>query len=242
MLAGLEAEADTWGVTLAGGDTCKSQSGLVLSVTLLGEAPTGRTIRRSGARPGDGLWVTGRLGGSAAGLLALEMGLRSGAAWPPHVARPEWLGPEEEAAIQAAVSAHLTPVPRLPAGQALLQCATAMIDLSDGIASDAGHLCRESRVGVQFFAYQLPVHPGATVMARWTGRDVLDLVLRGGEDYELLFASETDPRPILAEGAPGLSVARIGEVHAGPPEVTLTGADGQTDVLTGGFDHFRPGA
>jgi thiamine-monophosphate kinase len=242
VLAGLEAEADAWGVTLAGGDTCKSQSGLVLSVTLLGEAPAGRAIRRSGAQPGDGLWVTGRLGGSAAGLLALEMGLRSGAAWPPQVARPEWLGPEEEAAIQAAVSAHLTPVPRLGAGQALLQCATAMIDLSDGIASDAGHLCRESRVGVQFFADQLPVHPGATVMARWTGRDVLDLVLRGGEDYELLFASGTDPRPVLAGGAPGLSVARIGEVHAGPPEVTLTGADGQTDVLTGGFDHFRPGA
>jgi thiamine-monophosphate kinase len=117
-----------------------------------------------------------------------------------------------------------------------------MIDLSDGIASDAGHLCRESRVGVQVFACQLPVHPGATVMARWTGRDVLDLVLRGGEDYELLFTSGIDPRPILAGAAPGLSVARIGEVHAGPPEVTLTGADGQTDVLAGGFDHFRPGA
>jgi thiamine-monophosphate kinase len=128
------------------------------------------------------------------------------------------------------------------AGQALLQCATAMIDLSDGIASDAGHLCRESRVGVQFFACQLPVHSGATVMARWTGRDVLDLVLRGGEDYELLFASGTDPRPILAGAAPGLSVARIGEVHAGPSEVTLTGADGHTEVLAGGFDHFRPGA
>ncbi|HEX7629260.1 MAG TPA: thiamine-phosphate kinase [Candidatus Methylomirabilis sp.] len=241
VLAGLEAEADAWGVTLAGGDTCGSQSGLVLSVTLLGEAPAGRAIRRSGAQPGDGLWVTGRLGGSAAGLLALEMGLRSDAPWPSHVGRPEWLGPEEEAAIQAAVSAHLTPVPRLAAGQALLQYATAMIDLSDGIASDAGHLCRESRVGVQFFACQLPVHSGATVMARWTGRDVLDLVLRGGEDYELLFASGTDPRPILAGAAPGLSVARIGEVHAGPPEVTLTGADGHTEVLAGGFDHFRPG-
>ena len=142
---------------------------------------------------------------------------------------------------QAAVSAHLTPVPRLAAGQALLQRATAMIDLSDGIASDAGHLCRESRVGVQLFASQLPVDPGAAVMARWTGRDVLDLVLRGGEDYELLFASGTDPRPVLAAAAPGLSVARIGEVRAGSPEVTLTGADGHTEVLAGGFDHFRPG-
>lgn len=241
LLAGLEAEAETWGITLAGGDTCGSQSGLVLSVTLLGAAPAGRAVRRSGAHPGNALWVTGCLGGSAAGLLALEMGLRPGAAWPPHVLRPDWLGPEEEGAIQSAVRAHLTPAPRLAAGQALAGCATAMIDLSDGLASDVGHLCRESRVGAQLLARLLPIHPGATAMGRWTGQDALDLALRGGEDYELLFASETDPSPILASRAPGVAVTRIGEVRAGPPIATLTGAEGRTDVLTGGFDHFRRG-
>lgn len=241
LLEGLEAEAARWGVTLAGGDTCGSQSGLVLSVTLLGTIPAGRAIRRSGARAGDALWVTGSLGGSAAGLLALEMGFRPGEAWPAHVLRPDWLGPAEEDAIRAAVGAHLTPIPRLTAGQALVGCATAMIDLSDGLASDVGHLCQESHVAAQVLASQVPMHPGAAVMARWTGREVLDLALRGGEDYELLFASGPDPRAVLASCAPGLAVTRIGEVRAGPPIAILTGAGGRTDVLAEGFDHFRRG-
>ena len=241
LLAGLEAEAEAWGITLAGGDTCGSQSGLVLSVTLLGTVPTGRAIRRSGARPGNVLWVTGCLGGSAAGLLALEMGFRPDAAWPDRVSRPAWLGPEEEETIQSAVRTHLTPVPRLAAGQALVGYATAMIDLSDGLASDVGHLCRESGVGAHLLASQLPIHPGATTMARWTGRDVLNLALGGGEDYELLFASEIDPRAILAARAPEVVITRVGEVRAGPPIATLTGAGGRTDMLTGGFDHFRCG-
>ncbi len=239
ILDGFEEEAATYGVTLVGGDTCASRSGLVLAVTLLGQVPTGRALLRSGARPGDGLWVTGMLGGAAAGLLALEWGWRAGAAWPSPVPRPAWFGGEEEAAIQAALTAHLTPVPRLAAGQALVRCATAMIDVSDGVASDIGHLCTESGVAARIVANQLPIHSGAVAMARLTGRDALDLALRGGEDYELLFTSTADPSSILAEAAPGLGVTRIGEVSSGSAMATLLLADGREEPLSGGFDHLR---
>jgi thiamine-monophosphate kinase len=239
LLAGLEEEAATYAVTLVGGDTCGSQSGLVLSVTLLGVAPGGTAVLRSGARPGDSVWVTGMLGGAAAGLLALEQGLRPGRTWPATLPRPTWLGAPEEAAIQAAVTAHLTPVPRLAAGQALVGCATAMIDVSDGVASDVGHLCRESGVMARVLADQLPIHPGAMAMARLMGRDPLKLAACGGEDYELLFTAAADPRPILVQAAPDLGVTRIGEVSAGEPVSWLVLGDGREEMLTGGFDHLR---
>jgi thiamine-monophosphate kinase len=238
LLAGLEEEAATYGVTLVGGDTCTSQSGLVLAVTVLGIPPAGHAISRSGAKPGDKLWVTGTLGGAAAGLLALEHGLRPGIGWPAHAPRPAWLGLEEEEAIQAALTAQLTPVPRLAAGQALVECATAMIDVSDGVASDVWHLCRESGVAARVLADQVPLHPGALAMARLTGREALDLGLRGGEDYELLFTASADPRPALARAAPGLRVSLIGEMSAGPAIPTLAHADGRQETLAGGFDHF----
>lgn len=242
LLLGMEDEAADHGVTLVGGDTCASGSGLVLSVTLLGCAPPEGPVLRSGARPGDSLWVTGTLGGSAAGLLALEGGFRPGQGWPPGVARPDWLGRDAEAAIQSALAAHLTPVPRLAAGRALVGCATAMIDVSDGVASDATHLCDEGRVAVRLQASRIPIHPGASVLARLLDREVLDLALRGGEDYELLFAASADPKGILAEAAPGLAVTRIGEAVPGPPIPTLVRPDGSEEVLAGGFDHFKGAA
>ncbi|HYL80801.1 MAG TPA: thiamine-phosphate kinase [Candidatus Acidoferrum sp.] len=238
LLLGFEEEAAAHGVTLVGGDTCASASGLVLSVTLLGRAPREGPVLRSGAKPGDSLWVTGTLGGSAAGLLALERGFRPGQGWPAGLARPDWLGQQEAAAIQAALAAHLTPVPRVAAGQALAGKATAMIDVSDGIASDAGHLCTESGVAVRLQASRIPVHPGTSVLARLFGQEALDLALRGGEDYELLFATGLDPVRCLAEAAPALPVTCIGEVIAGPPVLTLVHSQDREEILTGGFDHF----
>ena len=239
LLSGMEEEAATHGITLVGGDTCGSHGGLVLSVTLVGTAPSGSTLLRSGAKPRDGLWVTGMLGGSAAGLVALEMGLRPGVKWPTDVGKPAWLDDVKEAAIQAAMTIHLTPEPRVRAGQALVGCATAMIDVSDGVASDVGHLCRESKVAASVLADRIPIHPGATVMARLTGRNALDLALRGGEDYELLFTATVDPTPRLAEAVPGLSATRIGEIFSGEPIPRLVQAGGSEEPLVGGFDHLR---
>ncbi len=242
LLAGMEEEAATAGVTLVGGDTCLSRSGLVLAVTVLGRAAPQGSVLRSGARPGDRLWVTGRLGGSAAGLLALEMGLRPGRPWPPELSRPGWLDAEAEGAIQAALMCHLTPIPRLRAGQALAGRATAMIDVSDGIASDLGHVCAESGVSGRIRAEAVPIHPGAVAVAQLTGRKALDLALRGGEDYELLFTAAADPRAVLREADPGLPVTCIGEVSEGPTEATLLDRNGSVVSLAGGFDHFRQSA
>ncbi len=239
LLVGMEEEAAAAGVTLVGGDTCLSQSGLVLAVTVLGRAAPEGSVLRSGARPGDQLWVTGRLGGSAAGLLALEMGFRPGRPWPAGLARPDWLDAETEAAIQAALMCHLTPIPRLQAGQALAGSATAMIDVSDGIASDLGHVCAESGVSARIRAEAVPIHPGAVAVARLAGREPLDLALRGGEDYELLFAAGADPRALLQEADPGLPVTCIGEVSGGPAQASLLDRDGSVITLAGGFDHFR---
>jgi thiamine-monophosphate kinase len=135
--------------------------------------------------------------------------------------------------------AHLTLVSRVAAGRALVGVATAMIDVSDGVASDVGHLTAESRVGVQIRARLVPVHPGAAVMARLMGRDPLDLALRGGEDYELLFTTTADPRPALASVAPDLAVTRIGEVTPGTGVPILVHEDGRSEPLGGGFDHLR---
>jgi len=224
---------------MVGGDTCASRGGLVLSVTLIGLPPATGPILRSGAKPGDGVWVTGALGGAAAGLLALERGFRPGRPWPAALVRPEWVSAADETAIQAALAAHLTPVPRVAAGQALVGAASAMIDVSDGIASDAGHVCRESGVGLRIHARHLPTHPGAAVLARLAGRYALDLVLRGGEDYELLFTAAGDPGPALRASVPGLAVTRVGETTAETGGPVLLREDGRAEPLAGGFDHLR---
>ncbi len=239
FLDGLEAAAAEWGVTLAGGDTCRSAVGLVLSVTLTGAVAHGRAVRRSGARPGDRVWVTGQLGASAAGLLALSRGLRPGAPWPAGLDRPAWLGPAEQAVLQTGIAAHLTPAPRVAAGQALLGCAHAMLDLSDGVASDLAHVCRESGVAARIFATQILVHPAARVAARWSGQDALTLALSGGEDYELLFAADEDPTARLRQAVPTLPVTAIGRIEAGAGTVVLELPGGAIVPLRGGFDHFR---
>ncbi len=114
-----------------------------------------------------------------------------------------------------------------------------MIDVSDGIASDLGHLCAESRVAARLRAEAIPIHPGAAVMARLTGREALELALQGGEDYELLFTAAGDPGAAVREADPELPVTCVGEVSAGPAGATLLGRDGSVAALAGGFDHFR---
>ena len=242
FLAGLEEEAAAAGVTLVGGDTCRSRSGLVLSLTLVGRAVPPGPVLRSGARSGESLYVTGRLGGAAAGLLALARGLRPDAGWPGALPRPAWLGEQEEAAVRDAMARHLAPAPRLAAGRALTGLASAMIDVSDGVASDAGHLCRESGVAAVLTADRIPIHPGAQVLARLLGQDPLALALSGGEDYELLFTAAMDPAPALAAAAPGLELSRIGEMVTGAPELRLRDQDGTAVPLRPGFDHFRGGS
>jgi thiamine-monophosphate kinase len=178
---GIIAAADTYSCPVVGGDLSASPT-LVVTVAITGTVD-GTPVRRDGARPGDGIWVTGPLGASAAGL----RGWRAGADRPPLTGPSETgqseAGPSKAATAMAGLDAalrwaHARPVPRLAEGRAArLGGATAMIDVSDGLASDLGHVADASGVG--FELDEVPVAPGAT----------LDEALGGGEDYQLVFCA-----------------------------------------------------
>lgn len=242
LYRGLKKEAAAFEVDIIGGDTSSSSSGVVLAVAVLGEVEPGSYLTRSGAKAGDTIWVTGRLGASAAGLAALQAGYRVQGAG---VTGPgiKGLREEEREALSEVIQAHLFPIPRVLEGRAIAtkRLASAMIDVSDGLASDLGHICRESTVSAKVFRERLPLHPAVIVVGRLLGRDPLVYALQGGEDYELLFTSPREPPAIqeaLAEE--GLvPVTLVGEVVEGDGKCLLVEPDGGIKPLTGGYEHFR---
>jgi len=181
------------GATVLGGDLSGGPV-LSLAVTVFGVAR--RPVWRRGATPGDELWVTGALGGSRAGLLALQ----GGGAVPP-----------------GARVAFAHPVPRIPAGVWLAaQGATAMLDLSDGLAGDAEHLAAASDVALVIDLETLPIHPSVHRMAGVVGQPFREFAAVGGEDYELLVAMPAGWRPTEdPEAWTGVGLTRIGRVEAG---------------------------
>ncbi|MGA8741823.1 MAG: thiamine-phosphate kinase [Terracidiphilus sp.] len=201
---------------LAGGDLAESPA-VVADIVLVGAVLRGKALLRSGARPGDLLFVTGALGGAAAGLEKLKKlrgrlgtGLRH---------------------TQEALLPHLWPEPRVAQGLWLRrkEAATAAIDLSDGLSTDLDHLCQESRVSAEIDADAIPIHAGAT----------LDQALHGGEDYELLFAARSNaaiPRSIA-----GVSVTRVGRIvknRVGKPRVVVDTRSGRQPLERRGWEHF----
>jgi thiamine-monophosphate kinase len=223
---GLEEVARQHGVALVGGDTCAAPAGIVLGLTVVGGVD-GEPVRRSGARPGDAILVTGALGASAAGLAALERG--PGAAPPEHVA--------------AASRAHRRPVPRVAEGRSIRAsgAATAMIDLSDGLATDLSHIGHESGVGAVVRLAAVPVAGAARAVAAALGADPLAWAVSGGEDYELLFTAGADRAAALAQAvaaATGTPVSIIGEIRPPAEGIRFLGADGRPVAVRPGFDHF----
>jgi thiamine-monophosphate kinase len=226
LYAGLLDMAQQHGVTLVGGDTCAAPGGVVLSVTLVGRV-TGAPLRRSGARPGDTILVTGALGASAAGLAVLERG-------------PGELPP---AVVEAVVRPHRIPTPRVAESRLIqgLGGATAMIDLSDGLVTDLGHIATESRVGARIDVEALPVSEATRAVARAFDVDPLRWALSGGEDYELLFTAAPDRAPDLARSVAartGTPVHRIGEVRPLDEGVRFVDQGGRAHAVAPGFDHF----
>jgi len=213
FLDGFLALAKKHRVPLAGGDLAESPIAMA-DIVLIGTAPRREALLRSGARPGDALYVTGSLGGSAAELAALGKS-------PRRFARLR---------SDSIVAPHLYPQPRLKQGLWLRRSgATAAIDLSDGISTDLDHLCEESRVSVAIDASAIPLGPNAS----------LEQALHGGEDYELLFTAPTTVK--LPKRVAGVPITRIGTVQrnrAGSPRVTLV-KDGVEQPLTPhGWEHF----
>jgi len=214
------------GVRILGGDISRSPV-LLLAVTVVGHAAQPQDlVRRAGARAGDGVFVTGALGGAAAGLLLLE--------------RPELRDGLDPDLAAAAVERQLRPRPRIAAGRALAEGgATAMIDLSDGLAGDAGHVARAGSVRLELDAARLPLAPGVAEVARAAGVDAAALAAAGGEDYELLacLAPEAAEAAARALAAAGVPLTRVGNV-AGGAGVRLRG-EGSAELALRGFDQLR---
>jgi len=229
FFAGLRALAQQHSVPLAGGDTSESPCGLVLAdIVLVGSAPAGRALRRSGGRAGDSLYVTGQLGGAAAELASMQQSTAPATSKPPRMPAPN----------QAANHPQLLPQPRVDAGLALLRrrLATAAIDLSDGLSTDLTHLCHESGVGAEISAAALPIHP---LVSKASPERALDLALNGGEDYELLFAAPSaTPMPRTIAGIP---ITRIGRLVRGDA-ISIVDLSGRRQPLQpGGWEHFSAG-
>jgi len=225
---GLRAAARSFGFTLVGGDTCSSDAGIFLSLTLAGEAGP-RLLTRDGARAGDQLFVTGHLGASTLGLAALE---RHGSALLP-------------APFRRCARRHLHPEPRLAFCAALAGTglARAALDVSDGISRDLGRLCEASRVGAEVQASRLPVFPSTFRAARLLDCDPTAAALHGGEEYEVLFtARPRNGQRVLALGRRlGLRVTAIGKILPHGAGVSVIGSDGARRALNPvGWEHFSP--
>ena len=222
---GVNACLKKFGAVLVGGDTCRSRTGLVISVSMLGEMEKKRVITRSGARPGDLIFVTGTLGDSAAGLEVLQR--KAG-------------GRGQGTEVRKLIEKHLRPVPLIVEGRKIAASgiASAMIDVSDGLSSDLGHICEESGVGAEIVAANIPL--GAGVMSLKTlERPALAYALSGGEDYELLFT--VPPDKLRKFRSLRLGASEIGVITRGR-SMSIVGGDGRKALLpASGYDHFRAG-
>ena len=226
FLSGLRALALDVKIPLAGGDTGEATGeALLADITVLGQVDPAHALTRAGAQPGDDLWVSGALGGSAAELKTLL------ARTPRKPGRP---------ASDPVLNPQTFPQPRLALGQALARRAPAIsacIDLSDGLSTDLFHLCQESNVAAQVESTILPLH---LLTRRLDPAHALDLALNGGEDYELLFT--TRPHTRLPRTLAGVPLTRIGSIlphRRTLPRVSLIDHQGHATTLTpGGYQHL----
>ncbi len=229
---GLTEACREYGCFIIGGDTVASPGGLTFTLTVIGEAEADKVVYRSGARAGDTIWVSGELGYAAAGLELLTAGIEpANRAFDPFRAK------------------HLDPRARVVLGQRLAAGGQvhAMMDLSDGLATDLAHLCKQSGVGARLMAADLPGVATLAAAARLTGADPERWALSGGEDYELLFTADPGDSVYLAQVAEGCgtSLFPVGTIVAGAGVILIRqqpdGSSAEITVAYQGFDHFRNG-
>lgn len=204
--AGLSEAMDSHGVRLLGGDTTSGP--LTVTVQVFGTLPEGQGLQRSGARPGDGVYLSGCTGDAAAALAVM---------------RGEWEGAAEHA--EYLLQCFYRPQPRLQLGQQLLGIASSAIDVSDGVVADAGHICNASGVGMQLQETMLPL--SAALVSLADVNTAHTLALTGGDDYQLLFTVPADREHQVPDGC-----TRIGEVVAG------AGVSCGLELPSGGYEHF----
>ena len=224
LIDGLLALAAAERVALVGGNITQTPGPLVVDVTVSGQVRLRKLLRRSGARPGDLLYVSGTLGAAAAGLDWLSSG--------------GWEGDEELAACAAR---HRRPEPRTRVGMLLgrLKAASACMDLSDGLADGVSQICAASGVGAVVDAEALPLAPGVRRWFEGRGRDAVDAALTGGDDYELVFAVRPKLRGRLravGRESRGVSLTQVGELTKEPGVRLRRG--GHDVPLPSGYQHF----
>lgn len=218
--AALKGDQETYGLSLLGGDTVGTPGPLTVSITALGSVPAGAALRRSGARPGDMIFVSGTIGDAALGLDSVR-----GA-----------IDVEDLSAREFLEDRYRHPRPRTALGPRLVGTATACIDISDGLIGDLDHMCTASGCGARLEALAVPVSSAAASLSG----DPLARRLTGGDDYELLFAVPPDRqdevRRLAAEA--GIAVAAVGVFQEGTRTVAVDG-DGAEIVLSArSWRHF----
>ncbi len=217
--------AEEYGTALIGGDTVSSPGRLTLSLTVWGRIRPVDLLRRDQARAGDLIYVTGPLGQAASGLEILRRGLEL----PEETKKP-------------LLQAFLDPRPQVEAGRVLAEhhLATALIDLSDGVASDLYQICLLSKVGAVVAAAQVPMPSPVIEVAARIGKAPLDLALKGGEDYQLLFTASPGKKQDIQrcfQQADLPTPICIGEIVSGAG-VRLRWRGEELDISGAGFDHF----
>jgi thiamine-monophosphate kinase len=221
FLRGLARAARRFGCQLAGGDTTRSDE-ILINVTVVGEVRAGRAVLRSGAKPGDLIYVTGRLGEAEFGLRSLRQGRNA------------------SHRNSLSVRKHLYPEPRLAVGTWLAEkkIATSMMDLSDGLSSDLPRLCAASRAGARIVADRLP-RLKLPAGKRPKNLDLTELALNGGDDYELLFTVRRSQVRRLPAAFQGIPLSCIGEITR-ERRVLLVWPGGREEALSPrGWDPFR---
>lgn len=221
--AGLEEDQSRFGVTLIGGDTVATEGPMVLSLTAYGVIEAGRALRRAGAQAGDRIFVSGTIGDAALGLLVLrgQLGMLDAAHRADLLAR------------------YREPEPRLDLGRSLVGLAHAAIDISDGLAADLGHICETSGVGARIDAARVPLSPAAAAALDGDAA-LIETVLSGGDDYELLFCVPAARASTIADlsKALRLPITEIGAVEA-EAGLRIIGPNGRPIALArGGYSHF----
>ena len=230
FLAGFNAVLREHGMLLVGGDTVRSGSAAMFNVTVIGEAEAGLVLYRAGARDGDTVWVSGSLGLAAAGLELCRRGVATDAA--------EWA---------ELLKAHLDPEVQVAMGRVLAASGLvhAMLDISDGLATDLAHLCTESGVGAEVVAEQLPGTEKLAMAAAFCNMSGLDWMLSGGEDYQLLFTTPVAAAAILPQlvlAQTGRQIHAIGRIRSRHGVVLCSrdqdGGEQRREISYQGFDHF----
>jgi thiamine-monophosphate kinase len=230
--------AKTFDVELIGGDVSRTPDKIVIDSIVAGETRKGKAVLRSGAKAGDLIFVTGSLGGAAAGLKLLETGER--------------YDKSSKSFVQKLLRRQLKPNPQTETGQILGEknLATAMIDLSDGLSSDLAHLCRESKIGAQIFAEKIPVDENLRKFLTQNRKaaepqnkknrisDEVDFALHGGEDFELLFTVNPKKKFRLEKALRNFNFSCIGKATVNAGIIELITNDGTSILERKGFRHF----